>query len=187
VDARAQESERRQSMREPEEQTQGLGHEPEEQVQGLGAELEETGLPRSGHPRIATRELVAVAVGGAAGACARVAIATGWPAPPGAWPWATFSVNVLGAFLLGLIVAALRRHGRLSVTIYRLTGSGFCGALTTFSTMQVELLRMLQTGHPALAASYLAASVLAGYIAVSLAPPLLARAFAAGEPATEQA
>jgi hypothetical protein len=57
---------------------------------------EEIGFLRAGHPRIATMELVAVAVGGAAGACARVGLATSWPVAAGAWPWATFAANVGG-------------------------------------------------------------------------------------------
>jgi fluoride exporter len=149
--------------------------------------VQEIGFLRAGHPRIATTELVAVAVGGAAGACARVGLATSWLVTAGAWPWATFTANIVGAFLLGLIVAALRRHGGLSIAIYRLTGTGFCGALTTFSTMQVELLRMLEQGRLGLAAGYLSASLVAGYLAMSLGPRLLGRPALAGEPTLEQA
>jgi fluoride exporter len=127
-----------------------------------------------------------VAVGGAAGACARVGLVTSWPVAAGMWPWATFVANIAGAFLLGLLVAALRRHGGFSIAVYRLAGTGFCGAFTTFSTMQVELLKMLEQGRLGLAAGYLCASLVAGYFAVSSGPRLLGRPVAADEPTLEQ-
>jgi fluoride exporter len=57
------------------------------------------------------------------------------------------------------------------VSAYRrpLLGTGLCGALTTFSTMQIELLQTLDRGHLTLATDYAAASVAAGFIAVWLA------------------
>ena len=88
------------------------------------------------------RELAAIFAGGFVGAVARAELAEALP-PPGAWPWATFIVNIAGAFLLGYFTTRLQE--RLPLSAYRrpLLGTGFCGALTTFSTMQLELLRML--------------------------------------------
>ena len=62
------------------------------------------------------------------------------PAAPGHWPWATFCANVLGALALGWF--ATRLQERLPLSAYRrpLLGTGLCGGLSTFSTMQVELL-----------------------------------------------
>src|SRR5205823_6105311 len=82
----------------------------------------------------------------------------------GEWPWATFTVNVAGAFLLGYLITRLQE--RLPLSAYRrpFLGTGFCGALTTFSTMQVELLRMLDGDHVALAVGYAAASIAAGFV-----------------------
>ena len=114
--------------------------------------------------------------GGFAGALARAALdeqlASGGPA----WPWATFAVNLAGAFALGYFTTRLQE--RLPLSAYRrpLLGTGFCGALTTFSTLQLELLRMLDHGRAALALSYAAASVAAGFAAVALATNLVRRA-----------
>jgi len=121
------------------------------------------------------RELAAIFAGGFVGALARTALAELAPRAAGAWPWPTFAVNVGGAALLGYFITRLQE--RLPVSAYRrpLLGTGLCGALTTFSTMEVELLRMLDTRHFALAASYAAASLLAGFGAMLLATGLTRR------------
>jgi CrcB protein len=107
---------------------------------------------------------------------ARGLLERGLSAAPGTWPWATFLVNLAGAFLLGYVVTRLQE--RLPLSAYRrpLVGTGFCGALTTFSTMQLELVRMLDAGRYALAFGYGAASVVGGFGAVFLATGLTRRA-----------
>jgi fluoride exporter len=119
------------------------------------------------------RELAAVFCGGFLGAVARAELAEALPARAGTWPWATFAVNVAGAFLLGWAVTRLQE--RLPLSAYRrpLIGTGFCGALTTFSTVQLELLRMLDRRDVGLALGYAAASVAAGMLAVAAATNLV--------------
>ncbi|MFL5822979.1 MAG: fluoride efflux transporter CrcB [Solirubrobacteraceae bacterium] len=122
------------------------------------------------------RELAAIFVGGSAGAIARAELITALPFHVGSWPWATFLVNLVGAFLLGYFTTRLQE--RLPVSAYRrpLLGTGLCGALTTFSTMQVELLRMFDAGHLGLATGYTVASVLSGFLAVAVSTNLVRRA-----------
>lgn len=122
------------------------------------------------------RELAAVFVGGALGTLARAVLATVAAPHPDQWPWATFVVNIVGAFLLGFFTTRLLE--RLPLSSYRrpLLGTGLCGGLTTFSTMQVETLRMIEHGEYGLAAGYVAASVVAGLAAVYLATALVRRA-----------
>jgi CrcB protein len=126
-------------------------------------------------PGFDRRELAAIFAGGALGALARAGLTKAFPADPGSWPWVTFAVNIAGAFLLGYF--ATRLQERLPITRYRrpFLGTGFCGALTTFSTMQVELLDLLDDGHYGLAALYAAASIAAGFVAVALATSVVRR------------
>jgi len=117
-----------------------------------------------------------VFAGGAVGALARVLVGEALPHEPGTWPWATFGINVAGAFALGWLITRLQE--RVPPSAYRrpLLGTGFCGALTTFSTFQVELLGMLDADRLALAGAYAAATLVAGTAAVALATNLSRRA-----------
>jgi fluoride exporter len=121
------------------------------------------------------RELAAVFAGGALGTVARAALGLFAAPDPARWPWPTFVVNVVGAFLVGYFTTRLLE--RLPLSSYRrpLLGTGLCGGLTTFSTMQVETLRMLEHDHYGLAAGYSAASIVAGLIAVYIATALVRR------------
>jgi CrcB protein len=110
------------------------------------------------------RELAAVFAGGTAGALARAGVAEALPHDPGHWPWATLLVNIAGAALLGLVLAGSDGGYRRP-----LLGAGFCGALTTFSALQLELLEMLDAGRAALALLYAAVSVAAGVAAARAA------------------
>jgi CrcB protein len=115
------------------------------------------------------RELAAIFLGGAAGALLRVWLGETFAGGAGGWPWVTFAINLTGSFALGCF--ATRLQERLPLSTYRrpLLSTGFCGAYTTFATMQVELLTMLDRHRYGLAASYAAASVAAGSLAVWVA------------------
>jgi fluoride exporter len=121
------------------------------------------------------RELAAVFAGGAIGTLARAGLATVAASDPGRWPWPTFIVNIVGAFLLGYF--ATRLLERLPVSSYRrpLLGTGLCGGLTTFSTMQVETIKMLEHHHYGLAVGYTVASIAAGLVAVYIATAMVRR------------
>jgi len=111
------------------------------------------------------RELGAIFLGGALGALLRAGLAEALPSPGVGWPWATFVVNVVGTALLGYWFTVLPH------TQYRrpLLTTGFCGALTTFSTVQVELVEMIDAGRLPLACLYLGISVVAGLLGVQAA------------------
>ena len=99
----------------------------------------------------------------------RAALGEALPHSPTSWPWATFVVNVVACLLLGYFVTRLQE--RLPLSSYRrpMLGTGFCGGLSTFSTMQVELLKMLDVHAYLLAAGYASGSVAAGFIGVYVA------------------
>ena len=94
----------------------------------------------------------------------------------GEWPWATFAVNLLAALLLGYFITRLQE--RLPPYTYRraFLGTGICGALGTFSTMMLELLKMIDAGDWGLAGGYAVASVAGGFAAIFLATKLVRRA-----------
>ena len=121
------------------------------------------------------RLLLAVFAGGAAGTLARVALYESWTPEPGHWPWATFIANIAGAALIGWIMGRSPDRGPLSVYRHPLLGTGVCGGLTTFSTLQLELLHMLDTGEGGLALAYIGASIAIGLLAVSITTALARR------------
>lgn len=87
------------------------------------------------------------------------------------FPWGTFTVNVTGSLILGFL-AGLPAPGM----VMALAGSGFCGALTTYSTFGYETLRLTQDGARPLAALNAVGSVIAG-LGAGYTGLVLARAF----------
>jgi fluoride exporter len=126
-------------------------------------------------PRRDAREIAAIFAGGAVGALLRTGLSQAFPTGDAAWPWTTLAINVAGAFALGYFVTRLQE--RLPISAYRrpLLGTGFCGAFTTFSTVQIELLHLLDAHRYAAAAGYAATTIVAGYFAVVLATALVRR------------
>ena len=101
------------------------------------------------------RLLLAIFLGGAGGGLARAALEREWPADGHSWPWVTFAVNIAGTALLAYVVTRLGGDPLARP----LVGIGFCGALTTFSTLQLEALELADNHHVALGAAYAAASI----------------------------
>jgi CrcB protein len=116
---------------------------------------------RAAATALEARILLAIFAGGCAGTLLRVALAEAVPPHAGRWPWATFVVNVAGAGLLGWAATHWPPQRRRR----SLVGTGFCGALTTFSALQLELLHLLDAGRTGVAVAYAVASILAGLVA----------------------
>ena len=77
------------------------------------------------------------------------------------FPWGTFTVNVLGSLMLGIIAGAVAAGGA-SPQVQLALGTGFCGALTTYSTFSYETLRLLEDDARLFAAANVVASIVAG-------------------------
>ena len=126
--------------------------------------------------RLDWQELAAIFAGGAVGAVVRVWAGEHFAASATSWPWATFTINLTGSFALAYF--ATRLQERLPQSTYRrpLLGTGFCGAYTTFSTMQVEIVGMVEAHSYGIAAGYAFASIGAGLVAIWLATTIVRRA-----------
>ncbi len=87
---------------------------------------------------------------------------------PAIFPWGTFTVNVLGCLLVGIILGILEKQQLVSSDLKLLLITGFCGGYTTFSAFSSENLGLLQNGNFLLAFLYIGTSILLGIIAVWL-------------------
>lgn len=111
-------------------------------------------------------DFLLVAAGGAVGAPLRYLTDRAVQARHGtAFPWGTFTVNVVGSLVLGLLTGAAL-SGAAGHTAQLLLGTGLCGALTTYSTFSYETLRLAETGARFLTVANVVASVVAGLGAV---------------------
>jgi CrcB protein len=105
--------------------------------------------------------LFLIAVGGFAGATCRFLLDGAFPV---GFPWGTLAVNVLGSFLLGVLLYENRLVGALSPETRLVLGTGFLSSFTTYSTFAVETSALA----PPLAAANVAANYILGLLAVVL-------------------
>jgi len=112
--------------------------------------------------------VLAVAVGSAVGAPARYLLDQLISSRhERLFPWGTFTINVSGSFLLGLLVSA-GAHGGVAPWLLAGVGTGFLGAYTTFSTYIWETMRLVEDGAVLIACLNVAASVVTGAAAAAL-------------------
>lgn len=119
-------------------------------------------------PRIRWATVAAVAVGGFVGGLARYGVTVALPTTTGAFPWAIFAVNTAGAFILALLLIVVLEVLPPSTYLRPVLGTGFCGALTTFSSVVTGVDQLAAHGHAVLAAVYVLTSLAAGLAAASL-------------------
>jgi len=114
------------------------------------------------------RNILAVAAGGMIGAALRVVFVVAFPVLPDHFPWTTFVENVLGAFLLGLLLVLLLERWRPSWPLHPFLCTGILGSFTTFSNFSVEWVELAGSQRPWLAFVYLFASIIVGLAAALL-------------------
>jgi CrcB protein len=110
-----------------------------------------------------------IAIGGALGALSRhgVDLAAAWLLPPSIkFPWGTLTVNLAGAFFLGWILARAEMGRANGEWLRCFAGIGFCGAFTTFSTVNLQALEMLRSGSLTHAVLYFGVSFVCGIAVV---------------------
>lgn len=129
-------------------------------------------MSRSGAHDLRTSEpalrIAAIAAGGALGTLARYGTERTLVPDPTGFPWATFTVNVVGSLLLGLIMTLVVERWPPTRYVRPFAAIGFCGGFTTFSTLAVEVAQRAQHGRVGLAVGYLVASLVAGVAAAVL-------------------
>ncbi|MES2431236.1 MAG: fluoride efflux transporter CrcB [Bacteroidota bacterium] len=89
------------------------------------------------------------------------------------WPWPTFLVNVIGSFIIGMIIAISLKNESFATNWKLFLATGICGGFTTFSAFSVENLQLLQNGKYFLCASYIIASIVLGIFAAWLGYKLI--------------
>lgn len=113
------------------------------------------------------KEILLVGLGGGIGSILRFLTSKlALKIHPGDFPLGTFCVNILGCFLIGLLLGLSIKHEWLSLQGKYLLITGFCGGFTTFSTFSMENLYLYQSGNYAMLIIYTAASLIIGFGAV---------------------
>lgn len=114
-----------------------------------------------------TKELIYIFLGGGTGSVLRYCIQLVMHERiiPYQFPWATFTVNIIGSFLIGLFYALSARFN-LSLEIRLLLTTGLCGGFTTFSTFSNDGINMLKGEFYGTFILYTLLSILIGLAAV---------------------
>ncbi len=111
------------------------------------------------------RTLLFVAVGGMIGAASRWGLLEILP-DNSSWPWQIFIVNMIGSFVLGVVVS--KPFQRLSLRSISALATGLCGSFTTFSMFSLDLAELLRSNQISIAVTYLGSSIIGGLILFSL-------------------
>lgn len=118
-------------------------------------------------------KLIAIGIGGSLGAVARYLVhLTPLNGSFGKFPAATFMINVVGSFLIGLLLIVFADRVEVSENVRLAIIVGFLGAFTTFSTFEAEILALVRDRAFILAFAYVASSVIAGFIGVVIGTEL---------------
>lgn len=121
------------------------------------------------HPGGRLTVVGAVAIGGAAGAAARYGAERLWPTGPSAFPWTVLLINVVGCFLMGILMVTVKlRFPRTHRLISPLLGTGLLGGFTSFSHYTDDVRELFENGQPGYAVGCLLLTVVAALAAVTV-------------------
>jgi len=110
--------------------------------------------------------LGSISAGGVLGALARYGLDQAFPHQPGAWPWATWSINVGGCLLIGVLVVLINEVWTGQRLLRPFLGVGMLGGFTTFSTAIVDVQQLVEAGPAAVGLAYLVSTAAAALVAV---------------------
>ncbi|WGH76965.1 fluoride efflux transporter CrcB [Tenacibaculum tangerinum] len=112
------------------------------------------------------KQLVFVFIGGGAGSVLRYLIGKALNTSQTGFPYGTFTANILGSLLIGIILGFAAKNNALTQNHTLLLATGFCGGFTTFSTFAYENHIFLKSGDFSSFALYTIASFVIGFLAV---------------------
>lgn len=112
------------------------------------------------------KQLLIVFIGGGIGSVARFLISKTFNNTQTPLPLGTFTVNILGSFLIGLILGYFAKNQTISQSYTLLLATGFCGGFTTFSSFAFENQTLLKAGDFTSFALYTIGSIIFGFLAV---------------------
>ena len=131
--------------------------------------------PGAEFPHHGPGPMAAIGGGGALGTLARYGVERVVASDPLGFPWATFTVNVAGSFILAVVVTLVADRWPGDRWLRPLLAVGFCGGFTTFSTFALQIDQQARHGHLGSASVYLVASLAAGIGAAVVGAALVRR------------
>jgi CrcB protein len=114
------------------------------------------------------KNLLLVFIGGGVGSSLRYILGKYLNSTQTGIPWGTFTANILGSLLIGIILGLAAKNDTLSQSQTLLLATGFCGGFTTFSTFAYENHVFLKAGDFTNFALYTIGSFIVGFLAVFL-------------------
>ncbi|OUR96067.1 hypothetical protein A9Q86_16440 [Flavobacteriales bacterium 33_180_T64] len=114
------------------------------------------------------KQLVLVFIGGGFGSTLRFLIGKQFTTDSYHFPWGTFTVNLIGSFIIGTVFGYILVKHKVSNELFVFLVAGFCGGFTTFSAFTHESISFLKAGQTNLFLSYLLSSIILGLFCVWL-------------------
>lgn len=109
-----------------------------------------------------------IALGGAIGAALRYEISLAWERSSTGFPWAVFTINLIGCALIGVLMVLVEERVSRHRLVRPFVGIGLLGGFTTFSTYALDIEQLSRAGAETTAAIYLSATVVGALLAVTL-------------------